>query len=358
MNKNLYTVIMADGFGSRFWPMSTKKFPKQFQDILGDGASVIQNTYNRVANLVPSENILVSTNNSYKDLVLEQLPKLSENDLILEPCKRSTAPSILYAALKIYQKNPDAIMLIAPSDHWIKHESKFINSVSKAFDYCKSNDVLMTLGIRPITPTAEYGYIKYKNESNEIKQVLEFVEKPNIEKAEEYLEQGDYLWNAGIFIWSAKSIIKAFKKELPEMTKLFEQGNTVYNTENEKSFIENNYHHAENLSIDFGVLESANNICVLPVDFEWNDLGTWNSLYSKIPKDDQNNAIIGGETLLNNAKNNIIRTQSHKKVVIQGLSDFIVVEKDNVLFICPKDEEKYINKIRKKVTDKFGDNLV
>lgn len=358
MNKNYYAIIMAGGIGSRFWPMSTTEFPKQFHDVLGNGKSLIQTTYKRLSNVISNENILTSTNNRYKDLVLDQLPNLSQNDLILEPCKRSTAPAILYAAFKIHFQNPDAVMVIAPSDHWIKNEKLFNDSVLTALEYCENNDVLMTLGIRPDAPNTEYGYIQYNNDETPIKQVRQFIEKPNLEKAEEYVESGDYLWNAGIFIWSTKSILKAFKKQLPEMYELFERGSKLYNTSKESASIEKIYSKVENISIDYGVLENATNIHVLPVDFGWNDLGTWGSLYSKLPKDDSNNAVVGGDAIFKDAANNMVRTQKHKKVVIQGLDNYIVVEKNDVLLIYPKSHEKDITKITAKVKDKFGDNFV
>ncbi len=354
MNKNYYAVIMAGGVGSRFWPMSTQEFPKQFHDMLGTGQSLIQCTFDRINNLVPSENILIATNERYEKLVLDQLPKTTKNQVLLEPAMRNTAPCILYAALKIYNQNPDAVMLVAPSDHWIENETEFIKNIETSFEASATNDILMTLGIQPNSPNTGYGYIQFEAKGTAIKKVKNFTEKPNLEKAKEFLDSGDYLWNAGIFVWSAKSIIAAFEKSLPEMVTLFNQGNAYWNTESEASFIKENYANSQNISIDFGVMEKANNVHVLPVDFGWNDLGTWGSLYDKLNKDSQKNAVVGAETIFRDASGNMIKTQSGKRVVIQGLQDFIVVEKDDVLLICPKSAEQDIKTITAEVKSKFG----
>ncbi len=356
MNKNYYAVIMAGGVGSRFWPISTQEFPKQFHDMLGTGQSLIQRTFDRINNLVPSENILIATNERYEKLVLEQLPETTKKQVLLEPAMRNTAPCILYAALKIFNQNPNAVMLVAPSDHWIENETEFIKNIETSFKACATNDILMTLGIQPNSPNTGYGYIQFEAKSSKIKKVKNFTEKPNLEKAQLFLESGDYLWNAGIFVWSAKSIIAAFEKSLPEMTTLFNQGAACWNTKSEANFIKENYAKSQNISIDFGIMEKANNVHVLPVDFGWNDLGTWGSLYEKLDKDSQENAVVGGETIFRDANRNVVKTQSKKRVVIQGLQDFIVVEKDDVLLICPKSEEQNIKEITADVKLKFGED--
>ena len=358
MNKNYYAVIMAGGVGSRFWPVSTQNFPKQFHDMLGTGDSLIQKTFKRFGKLIPNENILISTNQRYKKLVLEQLEGVTEKQLLLEPEMRNTAPCILYAALKIHEQNPDGVMIVAPSDHWIDDENTFLQNIETSFNVCSKKDILMTLGIQPSYPNTGYGYIHFNNDINEVKKVKQFTEKPNLETATQFFESGEYLWNAGIFIWSVKSIIKAFEESLPEMCQLFCQGNNVYNTEFEDDFIRSNYGKAENISIDYGIMQNANNIFVLPVDFGWNDLGTWSSLYDKLPKDDAKNTIVNGKAIFKNASGNMVLTQSKKHVVIQGLDDFIIVEKDNVLLICPKKEEQNIKQIVAKVKEEFGDGLV
>ncbi|WP_272150279.1 mannose-1-phosphate guanylyltransferase [Tenacibaculum aiptasiae] len=353
MNNNYYAVVMAGGIGSRFWPVSTQEYPKQFHDMLGTGESLIQRTYNRINQLIPSENILIATNERYEALVLEQLPKTSKKQLLLEPAMRNTAPCILYAALKIYNQNPDALMLVAPSDHWIENETEFLNNIETSFEASAKSDILMTLGIQPDSPNTGYGYINFEESSNTIKKVKNFTEKPNLEKAKEFLASGDYLWNAGIFVWSAKSILNAFKEHLPNMVTTLDDGNNVYNTDFEDDFIKNNYEKCENISIDFGVMERAKNVHVLPVDFGWNDLGTWGSLYNKLGKDAQQNAIVGSKTIFRDANGNMVRTQNGKKVVIQGLNDFIIVEKDDVILICPRKDEQDIKQISAEVKSKL-----
>ncbi|MDY0781093.1 mannose-1-phosphate guanylyltransferase [Tenacibaculum sp. IB213877] len=358
MNSNYYAVIMAGGIGSRFWPVSTQKFPKQFHDMMGTGQSLIQRTFERINELVPTNNILIATNTAYEKLVLQQLPQLNNKQLLLEPTMRNTAPCILYAALKIYNQDPNAVMLVAPSDHWIKDESEFLRNIKTSFEACANNDILMTLGIQPDHPNTGYGYIQFEKNSSEIKKVKNFTEKPNLEVAKEFLNSGDYLWNAGIFVWSAKSIINAFKKHLPEMVDVLDDGKNVYNTDFEDDFINSNYKKCENISIDFGIMERANNVHVLPVDFGWNDLGTWGSLYGKLKKDENENAVVGANVIFRDSKGNMVRTDSGKRVVIQGLEDFIVVEKKDVILICPRKDDQYIKQIMAEAKESFGKKYV
>ena len=353
MESNYYAVIMAGGIGSRFWPVSTQKYPKQFHDMLGTGNSLIQKTFSRVNKLIPSTNILIATNKSYEKLVLNQLSNINKNQILLEPSMRNTAPCILYAALKIYSENPEAVILIAPSDHWIEDEAEFLSNIKTSFDACEKEDILMTLGIQPDTPNTGYGYIQFDNDESKIKAVKNFTEKPNLKKAQQFLENGNFLWNAGIFIWSAKSILEAFRQFLPEMIKNLDV-NGVYNTESERLFIEKNYAKCENISIDFGIMEHAKNVFVLPVNFGWNDLGTWGSLYEKLSKDKDKNATIGAKTIFENSKGNMVRTNLNKKVIIKGLDNFIVVEKDDLLLICPKKNEQEIKQIAAKAKNEFG----
>lgn len=358
MKNNYYAVIMAGGVGSRFWPLSTKENPKQFHDMLGTGNSLIQQTFKRLEKSIPNQNILIATNAKYQNLVLKQLPQVSEKQVLLEPAMRNTAPCILYSALKIYKENPEAIMVVAPSDHWIENEAEFLNNLDTAFQFCQENDALVTLGIKPNSPNTGYGYIKYEASKNTIKKVEKFTEKPNLEKAQQFLNEGNYLWNAGIFVWSVSSILKAFELQLPEMYHLFRLGDSHYGTTSEKEFIAINYEKSQNISIDFGVMENAQNVFVLPVDFGWNDLGTWGSLYQKLPKDTEGNATVNAEAIFNNAKNNIVRTQKGKKIVIQGLSNYIVVEKEDVILICPKSDEQNIKEITNEVENTFGNKFV
>lgn len=343
MNKNYYAVIMAGGVGSRFWPVSTTEFPKQFHDMLGAGETLIQKTFSRLSKLVPVENILVLTNEKYNTIVLEQLPLVKQEQVLLEPAMRNTAPCILYASLKIQKQNPDAVMVVAPSDHWIEDENAFAANLQQCFDFCAQENALLTLGIQPTFPNTGFGYIEYdKADANPTKKVSQFREKPDYETAKAFLQSGNFLWNGGIFIWSVKSITEAFEKFQPQMNGLFQKGLESYNTAAEKSFIEENYALAENVSIDYAVMESAQNVYVLPATFDWNDLGTWGSLHEKLDKDENNNAVVNATVLLQNASSNIISTSKDKLVIIDGLEDFIIVDKDNVLLIYPKSKEQEI----------------
>lgn len=357
MNKNYYAILMAGGVGSRFWPVSTQEFPKQFHDMLGTGDTLIQKTFQRLSHLIPKENIFILTNERYNDLVLEQLPEVAQRQVVLEPAMRNTAPCILYAALKIQKENPDAVMIVAPSDHWIEDEASFTKNVETAFNYCEENDALMTLGIQPTFPNTGYGYIEFNKEtSEEIKSVNQFREKPDYETAKEFLAQGNFLWNAGIFMWSVKSVVKAFQNNQPELYTLFESGLTAYNTDAEADFIKENYPKAENISVDYALMEKSNNVFVIGAEFDWNDLGTWGSLYDKLDKDSHKNAILNAKSLAENAQGNIIRAPKDKLVVIDGLKDYIIVDHDETLLIYPKGKEQDIKQLQKRIKDKYGDN--
>ena len=350
MNKNYYAIIMAGGVGSRFWPVSTTEFPKQFHDMLGSGHTLIQKTFSRLSQLIPIENILILTNEKYNALVLEQLPMIKQEQILLEPAMRNTAPCILYASLKIKKQNPNAVMVVAPSDHWIEDEDEFSRNLKQCFDFCQQENALMTLGIQPTFPNTGFGYIEYdKADSKAIKKVNQFREKPNYETAKSFLESGNFLWNGGIFIWSVQSILGAFEKFQPQMNALFQKGIESYNTPQEQNFIDSNYALAENVSIDYAVMEKATNVFVLPATFDWNDLGTWGSLHEKLDKDENSNAVVNATVLLNNSSNNIISAAKDKLVVIDGLEDFIIVDKDNVLLIYPKSKEQEIKSIVKQL---------
>ena len=356
MNKNYYAILMAGGVGSRFWPVSTQDFPKQFHDMLGTGDTLIQKTFYRLADLIPKENIFILTNERYNDLVLEQLPEVEQRQVVLEPAMRNTAPCILYASLKIQKENPDAIMIVAPSDHWIEDEKTFSKNVKQAFDFCIENNALMTLGIQPTFPNTGYGYIEFDKSSAEaIKSVIQFREKPDYKTAKEFIAQGNFLWNAGIFMWSVNSVVEAFKNNQPELYALFENGIDVYNTDFEADFIRENYSKAENISVDYAIMEKSTNVHVIAAEFDWNDLGTWGSLYDKLDKDESNNAVVNARTLSEDSSGNMIRTKTDKIVVIDGLQDYIVVDKEEVLLIFPKSKEQDIKKTLQQVKDKFGE---
>lgn len=351
MNKNYYAILMAGGVGSRFWPVSTQQFPKQFHDMLGTGETLIQKTFSRLSRLIPEENILILTNALYNDLVLEQLPQVKQEQVLLEPAMRNTAPCILYASLRIQKENPDAVMVVAPSDHWIEDEQAFIDNLKLAFDYAADKDVLMTLGIKPTFPNTGYGYIEYsKEDKGAVNKVLQFREKPDYETAKAFLESGNFLWNGGIFIWSARTITNAFEKFQPVMYGLFMSGMDSYNTPDEKSWIEQNYADSENISIDYAVMENADNVYVVPAAFDWNDLGTWGSLHDKLDKDANNNTVVNARLFIENASNNIIRTDKEKIVIVDGLNDYIIVDKERILLIYPKEKEQEIKKITALVT--------
>jgi mannose-1-phosphate guanylyltransferase len=356
MNKNYYAILMAGGVGSRFWPVSTQDFPKQFHDMLGTGDTLIQKTFNRLSHLIPKENIFILTNERYNDLVFEQLPGITKRQVVLEPAMRNTAPCILYASLKIHKENPDAVMIVAPSDHWIEDEVTFSRNVQQAFDFCANNDALMTLGIKPTFPNTGYGYIEYDNSVNQpIRPVNQFREKPDYQTAQSFIDQGNFLWNAGIFMWSVNSVIKAFESNQPRLYELFEQGYEVYNTDFEDDFVRDNYAKAENISVDYAIMEKSSNVFVLPAEFDWNDLGTWGSLYDKLEKDENDNAVVNARTLVEDASGNMIKTKNNKIVVIDGIRDYIIVDKDDVLLIFPKEKEQDIKKTLQNVKDKFGE---
>jgi len=348
---NQYGIIMAGGIGSRFWPESTPEMPKQFLDLLGNGKSFLQQTFERLKKLIPANQIYILTNERYRDLIKKQLPGITDNQIIAEPVMRNTAPAILYAAKKIHKINPDANLLIAPSDHYIANEGKFVQNVQTAFDTTAKQDVLMTLGIRPTGPNTGYGYIQYDTETDSpIKEVLRFTEKPDVQTATRFLSEGNYLWNAGIFIWRAETILEAFRQFLPDMYKIMSRNDDIYNTPIEKDFIKKNFPLLENISIDYGILEKAHNVFVLPADFVWNDLGTWNAIYDQLKQNDADNIIINSKVLADNSQGNLIKTK-HKNVVLKDLKDYIIVDNDTVLMIIPrKDDQKvkeYAGKINK-----------
>jgi mannose-1-phosphate guanylyltransferase len=358
MNKNYYAILMAGGVGSRFWPVSTSGFPKQFHDMLGTGDTLIQKTFSRLSNIIPKENILILTNEKYNDLVLEQLPEVRQQQVLLEPAMRNTAPCILYASLKIQKENPDAVMIVAPSDHWIEDEKAFTDNVAQAFEYCSKNDALMTLGISPTFPNTGYGYIEFDKDAQEdIKVVNQFREKPDYETAKDFISQGNFLWNAGIFVWSAKSVTAAFKKFQPKLYEVFENGISLYNTALENEFIKNNYAKAENISVDYAIMEAAKNVFVAKANFDWNDLGTWGSLYEKLDTDINDNAIVNAKVLAEEASGNMIRTDKEKLVVVDGLNDYIIIDKEEVLMIYPKSKEQDIKKIVNRVKKDFNTDL-
>ncbi|RKS44916.1 mannose-1-phosphate guanylyltransferase [Gillisia mitskevichiae] len=357
-NQDYYAVIMAGGVGSRFWPLSTAKYPKQFHDMLGLGETLLQSTFNRLTKVVPYENILILSNEVYNDIIKEQLPKITQEQIILEPAMRNTAPCILLAAMKINKKNPNAVMVVAPSDHFINDEDAFAADINLAFKAAYKENILVTLGIKPTFPNTGYGYIKYgKEEGMNLQKVEIFTEKPTLRNAKKYLEDGNYVWNAGIFIWKASFIADSFKTLLPEMFNLFDVGKEYLNTSKEEKFVKDTYPEAQNISIDYAIMEKSDSVYVIPASFKWSDLGTWGSLHEELPKDESDNAVVNAQLMHQDAKGNIIYTHNPKVVFIDGLKDFIIVDDKDVLMIVPKEKEQDIKEIRNKVMKKFDENL-
>lgn len=337
---------MAGGIGSRFWPVSKSSKPKQFLDILNVGKTLLQLTYERLLKVCPPENVFVVANIEYKELIKEQLPQLNDNQILCEPQRRNTAPCVAYASYKIAEINPEARLIVAPSDHLILKEDIFTEVITTALDASSKSDCLLTLGIQPNRPDTGYGYIQATEEPYEfeprLKKVKTFTEKPNLEMAKFFLQSGDFSWNSGIFIWSAKSIINSLEKNLPEIATIFKEGKDAYNTDKEEAFIAKAYSECTNISVDYGVMEKAKNVYVLPCDFGWTDLGTWGSVYDHLHKDDNGNALIAKNIKVYNSSDSIFNVSGNKLVVANGLKNYIVVDTDDVLLICPKDDEQRI----------------
>lgn len=340
---NQYAVIMAGGIGSRFWPISTEDRPKQFYDILNQGSSLLQMTYTRLEKIIPSENILILTNVRYKAMVKEQLKMLKDENILLEPKFKNTAPCLLYATFKIQKRNPEASILVASSDHWIGNENAFQNAIATCFNFCEKKQKIILLGINPKSANTGYGYIEIKKTDSEFKQVKQFIEKPNKQTAERYYKSGVHFWNAGIFIFSVKTLLSAFMKYKPEMYTAF--NTPVYNTLYEKDFIEDVFLKTEKVSIDYAIIEKIDNAYVLPVSMDWSDLGTWGSLYNKLPKDKSKNVLQAESILVTNSFKNVIKIDTpNKKVLIDGMEDMIVVDTESSLLIFPKSKEQDLKK--------------
>jgi mannose-1-phosphate guanylyltransferase len=362
MIQNNYCVIMAGGIGSRFWPMSRNAHPKQFIDILGSGLTLLQQTYRRFAGICPKENIYVITSDTYVGLVRQQLPDLGDSNIIAEPQRRNTAPCVVYSAFKIFRGNPDANIVVAPSDHLVSDEESFCEAVRKGLDFTEQHNGLLTIGIRPSRPDTGYGYIQVKDGKTDerfpILQVKTFTEKPNLEMAKFFLKSGEFLWNSGIFLWKAKTILDAFSEHLPDMYALFREGLPVFGTPKEAEFIQRTYAQTINISIDYGIMEKAKNVYTLSAEFGWSDLGTWKSLYENLHRDGEENAVVGPHVMLDNTRNCIINIPQNKLAVIMGLDNYIVVESDNVLLICPKDDEQQVRNIVNDVKLRKGEKYV
>lgn len=362
MNPNHYSVIMAGGIGSRFWPMSRNAKPKQFLDILGTGRTLLQQSFDRLKKICPEKQILIVTNEAYVGLVTEQLPGINPSQVLGEPYRKNTAPCIAYAAHKINALNPEAVMLVAPSDHVITDEDGFVRCVNKGLEFVSGKESLLTIGIKPSRPDTGYGYIQMvadkTNEEFKITKVKTFTEKPNLEMAKFFLQSGEFAWNAGIFMWSAKSILSAMEEFLPEMNLQFSACKNDYNTPAEHQAMIEVYERCPSISIDFAVMEKAKNVYVMSADFGWSDLGTYGSLHEHIPRDKNQNAVTGKQVMIYDSKNCFINVPKEKLVVLQGLEDYIVVDTGDVLLVCRKQDEQQIRQFVNDVQISKGDRFV
>ena len=355
-----YVVIMAGGIGSRFWPASRTARPKQFLDILGLGKSLIRLTFERFLNLVPASNILVVTHADYKNIVEEELPELSEAQILCEPSRQNTAPCVAYAAFKIRELDPNASFVVAPSDHLILKEEEFLRKIEQGLEFVSQNKALLTLGIRPTNPNTGYGYINFEKADGEngIFTVKQFTEKPDLKTAETFLAGGEHLWNAGIFLWNTVTLLEAFRNFQPDMYRQFDSIAHHLNKAEERTVIDKLYPTVEAISVDYAIMEKADNIYTLPADIGWSDIGTWGALHEISEKDNRQNAVLAEnneKVILHESENCLVRSSNPEKLIILGdLNDYIVIDEEDVLLIYPKNKEQEIKPLLKKVEDKFG----
>lgn len=355
MSEN-YAVIMAGGIGSRFWPISRTNNPKQFLDILGTGKTLIQMTYERLVHVFDNDKIYVVTNEDYIDLVKKQLPGVIASNILLEPALKNTAPCIAYSVYKIFTKHPNANVAILPSDHLISDETTFLEKIKEGLDFVTGNDAIVTLGITPSRPDTGYGYIQYYTDlvTENIYKVKTFTEKPTLEIAETFVQSGDFLWNAGIFLSSAKTWIEAFEQYLPEIHELFKAGKKFYYTAHEHEYIARSYPLCSVISIDYGIIEKAKNVFVIPSSFGWSDLGTWRSVKEIAPTGDDSNVIIGENIINRDTQNCFVYNSSRGLIVLQGVSNLMVVESDDAILICHIEQEQEVRLIVSDIKDKYN----
>ncbi|MEM8584596.1 MAG: mannose-1-phosphate guanylyltransferase [Bacteroidota bacterium] len=350
-----YVAIMAGGVGSRFWPASREDKPKQFLDILGDGKSLLRRTFDRFMGLTTADKIFVVTNARYASQVLEQIPEIEENQVLQEPSRNNTAPCVAYTAFKLQQLDPEANFVIAPSDAHIMNEPLFLDNLRRALAFTAQNDALLTLGIAPDRPHTGYGYIQFDTAGQEgVYQVERFTEKPKLEQAKAFLEAGNYLWNAGIFIWRAKTILEAYQKYAPEIFAILSEGLSCYNTNTEQAFINEFYPSTPSISVDYAIMERADNIYTIPAQFGWSDLGAWEALYSESAKDENGNVVQAEQYLLEDVHNSFVRVPKDKLVVAGGIDDLLIIDEGDVLVVYPKSREQEIKALRKQVEEKIG----
>lgn len=359
MNKHHYVAIMAGGIGSRFWPMSRSSHPKQFLDVLGTGKTLIQQTFERYKKLVPLENIYIVTSKEYVALVQKQLHGVLPDNILAEPSRKNTAPCIAYIAFKLLQQDPKAVMIAAPADHLVMETEEFIQTAKRALEFTDHINALVTIGVKPTYPNTGYGYIQHDTvqAAPDIFKVKTFTEKPNEDLAKAFIASGDFLWNAGIFTWKVKNILSALEKHLPEIYEVFAAEKDKFNTPEEVSAVEGIYPQCTNISIDFGVMEKASNVYVIPSSFGWSDLGTWNSAWENIEKDYFGNAVAGKHVMVVDANNCMVHVPDNKLVLLQGLRDYIIVDTKDVLLICKKDKEQeikeYVAEVKRNMGDKY-----
>jgi len=359
MKKDNYVAIMAGGIGSRFWPMSRTVFPKQFLDILNQGRTLIQSTYDRFAQFIPKENIYVVTSQQYESIVIKQLPHINPENILCEPSRKNTAPCVAYISYKLKQLNPKSNLICAPADHLVADSTAFTKVSIEALDFTAKHNALLTLGIKPTNPNTGYGYIQYEEQSvtDNVYKVKTFTEKPDVELAKTFIASGDFLWNAGIFVWQTKNIVQAFEKYLPEIHEVFDAEKDAFNTAEEKAAIEKIYPQCVNISIDYGIIEKADNVYVIPSSFGWSDLGAWGSAYDNLEKDYLENAVVGNNVIIFDAVKNMVHADNKKLVLLQGLEDFIVVDTHDVLLICKKEKEQqikeYLAEVKRNKGEKF-----
>ncbi len=360
MKKNNYVAIMAGGIGSRFWPMSRTALPKQFLDILNLGRTFIQSTYDRFAQFILNENIYIVTTQQYKSIVEKQLPELNPENILCEPSRKNTAPCVAYVSYKLQQLNPKSNLICAPADHLVLDNTAFIKVSLEALDFTAKHNALLTMGIKPARPNTGYGYIQYEEHSvtDNIFKVKAFTEKPDLELAKTFIASGDFLWNAGIFVWQTKSIINAFEKYLPEIHDVFDAEKEALNTSEEKNAIEKIYPQCVNISIDYGIIEKADNVYVIPSSFGWSDLGTWGSAYETLEKDYLENAVAGNNVMIFDSNRNMVHVDNKKLVLLQGLDDFIVVDTNDALLICRRENEQEIKEYLAEVKRNKGEKYI
>lgn len=360
MSKNHYVAIMAGGIGSRFWPMSRANLPKQFLDILNTGRTLIQATYDRFVQFIPPEHIYIVTSVQYKDIVLKQLPELNPANILCEPSRKNTAPCVAYISYKLHQMNPNANLICAPADHLITDNDAFMQRCLDALHFTSHIKALVTLGIKPTHPNTGYGYIQYEPfaVSENVYKVKTFTEKPDLELAKTFITSGDFLWNAGIFVWQVKNIIKGFETYLPEIHEVFDAEKLHFNTRKETTAIERIYPQCVNISIDYAVMEKADNVYVIPSSFGWSDLGTWSNAYETFDKDYLENAVAGNNVMIIDATRNMVHADNKKLVVLQGMDEFVVVDTKDVLLICKKDREQEIREFVAEIKRNKGDKYL